>query len=86
MYTVVTTEEFEEQFESLTKRDKPLLERVAKAIIKLEQNPYTGKPLSYGLAGYRSLHVGKYRIIYEIDENTKEVILRSIGHRKRVYS
>jgi len=86
MYTVVTTDEFEEQFESLTKKDKPLLERVAKAILKLEQNPYAGNPLSYGLAGYRSLHVGKYRIIYETDENTKEVILRSIGHRKRVYS
>mgnify|MGYP000067655677 CR=1 FL=1 len=86
MYTAVTTDEFESQFKSLTKKDKPLMERIAKAILKLEQNPYAGKPLSYDLKGYRSLHVGKYRIIYEIDENTKEVILRSIGHRKHVYS
>jgi len=86
VFVIVTTDEFERQFKSLTKKDKLLMERIAKAILKLEQNPHAGKPLSYDLKGYRSLHVGKYRIVYEIDESAKEVILRSIGHRKHVYS
>ena len=85
-YVVITTDEFEKRLEDLTKKDKPLLKRIVKAIIKLEENPYAGKPLSYGLSGYRSLHVGKYRVIYEVDENSKEVILRTIGHRKHIYS
>ncbi|WP_457550173.1 type II toxin-antitoxin system RelE family toxin [Archaeoglobus sp.] len=29
---------------------------------------------------------GKWRIIYEIYEDQKLVVLRSIGHRKRIYT
>ena len=85
-YTLFTTDEFEERFRSLTKKDKALLVRLIKAISKLKENPYTGKPLSHKLSGYWSLRVGKYRIVYEIDENSREVILRTIGHRKSIYS
>ncbi len=84
-WTIVTKEEFEHQFRDLTKKDKPLAERLAKAILKLEENPYLGKPLSYDLSGLRSLRVGKYRILYEINENEKKVILRAVSHRKRSY-
>ena len=43
-YVVITTDEFEKRLEDLTKKDKPLLKRIVKAIIKLEENPYAGKP------------------------------------------
>ncbi len=85
IWIIVTKEEFERQFRDLTKKDKPLAERLAKAILKLEENPYLGKPLSYDLSGLRSLRVGKYRIIYEINENEKKVILMAVSHRKRSY-
>ena len=85
IWVIVTKEEFERQFRDLTKKDKPLAERLAKAILKLEENPYLGKPLSYDLSGLRSLRVGKYRIIYEINENEKKVILMAVSHRKRSY-
>ncbi|AKG92403.1 TPA_asm: type II toxin-antitoxin system RelE/ParE family toxin [Geoglobus ahangari pleomorphic virus 1] len=84
-WTIVTKEEFERQFRDLTKKDKPLAERLAKAILKLEENPYLGKPLSYDLSGLRSLRVGKYRIIYEINENERKVILLAVAHRKKSY-
>ncbi|RLI86774.1 MAG: hypothetical protein DRP01_03510 [Archaeoglobales archaeon] len=29
---------------------------------------------------------GKWRIIYDIDEDKKLIILRLIGHRKRIYT
>ena len=85
IWIIVTKEEFERQFRDLTKKDKPLAERLAKAILKLEENPYLGKPLSYDLSGLRSLRVGKYRIIYEINENEKKVILMAVSHRKKSY-
>ncbi|AIY90472.1 TPA_asm: hypothetical protein GacPV1_gp11 [Geoglobus acetivorans pleomorphic virus 1] len=85
IWIIVTKDEFERQFRDLTRKDKPLAERLAKAILKLEDNPYLGKPLSYDLSGLWSLRVGKYRIIYEINENEKKVILRAVSHRKKSY-
>jgi len=84
-WRIVTKEEFERQFRDITKKDKPLAERLARAILKLEENPYLGKPLSYDLFGLRSLRVGKYRILYEIDENERKIILRAVSHRKKSY-
>jgi len=34
--------------------------------------------------GYR-LRVGKFRVLYEIDFRSEEILIVSIGHRKRVY-
>jgi len=55
IWIIVTKEEFEHQFRDLTKKDKPLAERLAKAILKLEENLYLGKPLSHDLSGLWSL-------------------------------
>ena len=85
MWRIKATNEFRRRFKDLTKKDKPLRERVIKSIEKLKENPYAGKPLSYDLAGLRSLRVGKYRIIYKIDEENKIIYLISIGHREKIY-
>ena len=85
MWGIKATNEFRRRFKDLTKKDKPLRERVIKSIEKLKENPYAGKPLSYDLAGLRSLRVGKYRIIYKIDEENKIIYLISIGHREKIY-
>lgn len=85
MWRIKATNEFRRRFKDLTKKDKPLRERVIKSIEKLKENPYVGKPLSYDLAGLRSLRVGKYRIIYKIDEENKIIYLISIGHRVKIY-
>jgi len=34
---------------------------------------------------FRRLRVGDYRVIYEIDMQSKRVIVLDIGHRKNVY-
>ncbi|MEX2722747.1 MAG: type II toxin-antitoxin system RelE/ParE family toxin [Candidatus Freyarchaeota archaeon] len=31
------------------------------------------------------MRVGDYRVIYEIDEENKQVIILFVGHRKKVY-
>ena len=46
----------------------------------------TEKPLKYALAGYRSVRVrNKYRLIYRVDIERKEIILVAFGHRKKIY-
>ena len=53
---------------------------------KLQDVPYSGKPLKYRLSHYRSLRIkGKYRLIYMVDENESEVILVAFGHREEIY-
>jgi len=85
MYRIKATPEFERKFRDLTKKDRELGLRLAKAISKLSDNPYVGKPLSYDYSGLWSLRAGKYRVIYQIDEEKREIRLITVGHRKKVY-
>jgi len=84
-WRIKASKEFRRRFKDLTKKDKSLRERILKSIEKLKENPYAGKPLSYNLAGLRSLRVGKYRVIYKIDEKNKIIWLVTVGHREKVY-
>ena len=60
-------------------------ERVRDAIFALAQNPRPAGCLKLtGRDGWR-LRIGKYRIIYEIDDNQQNIIVLHIGHRRDVY-
>jgi mRNA interferase RelE/StbE len=84
-WIIKASNEFRKMFKDLTKKDIPLRNRIIKSIEKLKENPYAGKPLSYDLAGLRSLRVGKYRVIYKVDEKNKIIWLVSVGHRDDIY-
>lgn len=64
--------------------DKKVLEQILKKIEQLIENPNLGKPLQNELNGCRSLHIGNYRVIYEIKADTIHIL--AIGHRKNIYS
>ncbi len=62
-----------------------VIARVDTAILKLENNPYTtGTRKLRGIEGYR-FRVGRYRILYDIDQATKTVTIYGIRHRKDAY-
>jgi len=86
-YRLKYTQTFEKQIEKIKKKDKALMEEAMKKVEKLQQIPYTGKPLEYRLAPYRSVGVkGKYRLVYRVDRvEEKEVLLVAFGHRKQIY-
>ena len=85
-YRLKYTQTFEKQIEKIKKKDKALMEEAMKKVEKLQQIPYTGKPLEYRLAPYRSVRVkGKYSLVYRVDEEEKEVLLVAFGHRKEIY-
>ena len=44
-----------------------------------------GKPLTGDLAGIRSARLGRWRVLYEINETSHKVIVLAIGHRRSVY-
>lgn len=70
----------------------PALPASARALIRkdiverLQTNPLRyGKPLKRSLKGYRRIRVSDYRVVYRIEEESKQVRITAIGHRKDVY-
>ncbi|MBI3754450.1 MAG: type II toxin-antitoxin system RelE/ParE family toxin [Deltaproteobacteria bacterium] len=59
--------------------------RVRDGIEELLHNPFAGKELVDELSGFRSLPVGKYRVIYRITEYRHLIEIHFIGHRRDVY-
>jgi mRNA interferase RelE/StbE len=81
-YAVAFLREFVKQFRRLP-RDVRL--RVRRRVTELSENPYLGLKLVGALAGYWKDRVGKYRIIYKVDEDRKLIILYDVDLRKRIY-
>ena len=85
MYRVIYTHLFEKKVKKF-KKDKELVAELKKKIEKLLADPFIGKPLEYPLVNYRSIRIkGKYRLIYKLNENDKELVLVAFGHRKDIY-
>ncbi len=84
MYAIEYLESVRDDLSSVTKADRS---RIRKAIEqKLAQSPIEfGKPLQYSLKGLRRLRVGDYRIIFQIKQAAKKVLIVKIGHRKEIY-
>lgn len=66
-------------------------ERVAWAVYDFVRGPLrrepwrVGKPLSPPLDGTFSARRGTFRVLYEIDEGTRTVIVTAVQHRADVY-
>jgi mRNA interferase RelE/StbE len=69
----------------MRKLPPPTLKRVHSAIMSLGSNPYQRgvKKLSSGL-GFR-VAVGPYRVLYDIDDKNRTVVIRAIRHRREAY-
>ncbi|MBL7160442.1 MAG: type II toxin-antitoxin system RelE/ParE family toxin [Candidatus Aenigmarchaeota archaeon] len=81
-YDLVVTKTFKKYFNSL---DSDIKDRIKSHIIHIEEDPYTGKHLHGNLKGLYSFRVGKYRVIYSIEERPKRIVLYFVGHRKGIY-
>ena len=70
---------------------KRLPEGVTAAVIDflttaLTANPQrVGKPLRDQLAGIWSARRGTYRVLYELDDTARKVIIVKVAHRRDVY-
>ena len=57
-------------------------QRVYQRMLALEENPLKGKLLANPLRSYRSLRVGRHRVLYTVDEESGIVAIALIGMRK----
>ncbi|MFH1336019.1 MAG: type II toxin-antitoxin system RelE/ParE family toxin, partial [Candidatus Zixiibacteriota bacterium] len=59
--------------------------KVKKAILRLAGNPRpSGCSKLTGREGWK-MRVGDYRVIYEINDSNREVVVLHVGHRRDIY-
>lgn len=81
-YTVEILPRAVKQLEKLPGEVYP---RIREALLALATEPRpVGCLKLQGRSGWR-LRVGKYRIVYEIDDEARRVVVLDIGHRREVY-
>ena len=59
---------------------------MAEALGLLEREPEAGHLLRGRLQGLRSLRVGTYRIIYQVDDDERLVRVLAVRHRSVAYT
>ena len=68
--------------------DAPLAKKLARAFAQLESDPRRHnniKRLSGQFAGRMRYRVGDWRVVYRIDERSRQVHVLVIAHRSEVY-
>jgi mRNA interferase RelE/StbE len=65
--------------------DWPLIDAVEDALGLLEREPEAGYELRGRLRGLRSLRVGSYRILYQLDGDRRTLRVLAILHRSIAY-
>ena len=81
-YSVLFLPRADREFAALSKSN---FERVKRAIDGLADNP---RPMNCqklkGRGGWR-IRAGDYRVVYDIDDSARTVIIANISHRREVY-
>ncbi len=81
-YNLLLSHKFDREFSQL---EKTVQDRVVDALRELNENPHAGKQLKGKLKSLWSWRAGKYRILYQIQEEKLLIFAISVGHRKHVY-
>jgi len=81
-YKSIFTRGFSREFDKLPKNVK---ERILEALEKTAEIPYAGTKLRGKLEGLWRWRIGKYRVIYLIDEKEKAIVFLDVGLRKTIY-
>lgn len=71
----------------LKKIDAAQIKYIDASILKLEKMPFppgVKRLIARDVAQYR-IRVGDYRILYDVDEKNKVVLILRVGHRKDIY-
>ena len=85
MYNVVLSAKAEDIYATA---DQALAKKVARCFEQLEQNPRfhpNVKPLKGDFAGYYRYRIANYRVIYQVDDATNQVMVTTITHRREAY-
>jgi mRNA interferase RelE/StbE len=81
-YRSVFARSFKKEFRRLP---KDIQERVIETLEKVADNPHSGTRLQGRLSGLWRCRLGKYRLVYLIEEKEHSVVFLDVGLRKSIY-
>ncbi len=85
-YSLDLSDEADEKFSKLARKNRAHLEAVNKKIQQILENPYHFKPLRGDLHGARRVHVNtSFVLTYEVIESTKTVRVLDYDHHDKIY-
>lgn len=86
MYAADIIPSCQKDIDKFCSKNPILVKALEKKMEEIRDFPYHYKPLKYGLAGQRRVHVmGSLVLKFEIDENAKAVIFVFFGHHDEAY-
>lgn len=87
IFLVRITDSSLKSLKKCTRRNQKAEDEINDLIGQLEITPEMGRELTSDLYGMRTISSddNEFRIIYEIDESTNQVMIHAVGHRSNVY-
>ena len=82
--TDFTVEYSEESLFQLRGLDTPVAKRIIQKIESAKSEPHRFFVRLVGRTEYK-LRIGDYRVIAYIEENSRVIVIRSLGHRRIIY-
>ncbi len=85
-YNLEINSKCKDEIQKLCKKNPVLENSLKKKITEILENPEHYKPLRYGLAGERRVHIMKSFVLkYKITEENKTVTFLFFGHHDEAY-
>ncbi len=83
-YAVYTTRTVDKALEKIPEEDR---QRIEKVIYDLGDNPRPPRSITLQgtTSGARRVRQGDYRVVYEVDDEDREVTVTKVAHRKDIY-
>ena len=81
MYSVLLASAAQREFRKLPREH---VERVTDSLASLAEDPRTNAEKLQGEDAFR-IRVGRYRVVFRVDDHAREVLVVRIAHRREVY-
>lgn len=85
-YKLIILNRPDKYLKKLSKKDKQTFNRIWASISEIILDPYSFDSLEGKFKGFRKSRKGDYRIIFEINEENKRIIIFNIGKRDTIYN
>ncbi|HLC33320.1 MAG TPA: type II toxin-antitoxin system RelE/ParE family toxin [Candidatus Nanoarchaeia archaeon] len=70
---------FERRFRKI--KDQAVKEKILKALVKIREDPETGKPMMHNRKGTRELYVAPHRLSYMYFKEDERVLIFDLYHK-----
>ena len=81
-WNILLTKTAQKELSDFNKSD---YKKIVKRIKNLYLSPYLGKKLKGELSQFYSYRAWPYRIIYQINKDSKQIVITAVSHRQSSY-